>query len=589
MNVDSIDATIEAMEIIGEETGVFSSIQKINADSGVEIYQFHVSCNEKHFPEPITLRWKIPAVNVKGVWKPTTDFSKRIQADWELEHMESRISIDAPVISLFGHNDENVITFACSNAINKLQMNARIREEDNYFYCHITFFSEEEQPIENFTAQIRIDTRKVLFSTALNEVSTWWETFEDLKPATVPAIAKMPLYSTWYQFHQNLDLELLLEECKLASDLGYKAIIIDDGWQTFDNNRGYDYTGDWKPERIPNMAEYVQKIHNLGLKAAIWFSVPFCGPKSEAFKRFKGKFLTENHRWAPVFDPRYPEVREYLINIYANAVREWNLDGLKLDFIDDFRLYESTPLGLGNGRDYASINEAVDRLMTDVMKNLQAINPDIFIEFRQKYVGPAMRKFGNMLRAFDCPGDATMNRIRIADIRMLSGNTAVHSDMVTWHDNEPVELAALQLINTLFGVPQLSMFISKVSFEHKKMIAFYTDYWNRNADVLMNGDFIPSKPLANYPLQKVSKNGKTVYGVYDPYVIEIENADNEIHVLNGQISNEVVIRNANDFAVYQCTIFDCQGAIVEERSISFSKGVLEIAVPPCGILIAKKI
>ena len=164
MNVDSIEAAIEAMEIIGGDRLVSSSIQKINSEKGLEIYQFNIKCNEKHFPKPITIKWKVPGINVKGVWKPTTDFAKRIQADWELDHMESRISIDAPVISLFGHNDENIITFACSNAINKLQMNARIREEDNYFYCHITFFSEEEQSIENFDAQIRIDTREILFS-----------------------------------------------------------------------------------------------------------------------------------------------------------------------------------------------------------------------------------------------------------------------------------------------------------------------------------------------------------------------------------------------------------------------------------------
>ncbi|ADV48091.1 hypothetical protein Celal_0756 [Cellulophaga algicola DSM 14237] len=584
MNVDSIEAAIEAMEIIGDDAMVSSSVQKISSEKGLDIYEFEVKCGEKHFPKPITLKWKIPGINVKGVWKPTTDFAKRIQADWELDHMESRISIDAPVISLFGHKDENIITFACSNAINKLQMNARIREEDNYFYCHITFFSEEEQALESFKAQVRIDTRNTLFSEAIKQVSAWWETFENLKPASVPAIAKMPLYSTWYQFHQNLDLELLLEECKLASDLGYKAIIIDDGWQTFDTNRGYDYTGDWRPDRIPNMAEYIAKIQATGLKAALWYSVPFCGPKSEAFKRFKGKFLTEDHRWAPVFDPRYPEVREYLITIYANAVKEWNLDGLKLDFIDDFRLYESTPLGLGNGRDFASINDAVDKLMTDVMHNLQAINPDIFIEFRQKYVGPAMRKFGNMLRAFDCPGDATMNRIRIADIRLLAGNTAVHSDMVTWHDKEPVEVAALQLINTLFGVPQLSMFISKVSVAHRKMIAFYTAYWNRNADVLMNGEFTPSNPLGNYTTQKVTKDKSIIIGVYDNLITTISNSYEHIHLHNGKMSTNIALKATTNLGMYEYIVFDCMGNEVSKAALTINAVIVEISVPSCGII-----
>ena len=125
--------------------------------------------------------------------------------------------------------------------------------------------------------------------------------------------------------------------------------------------------------------------------------------------------------------------------------------------------------------DYHSINDAVDRLLKDVITTLKAIKPDVFIEFRQKYTGPAMRKYGNMFRAFDCPGDATMNRIRIADIKMLAGNTAVHSDMITWHKDDTVEVAALQMINTLFGVPQISVLLKEAAKDHLNMIKFYTN------------------------------------------------------------------------------------------------------------------
>jgi len=79
---------------------------------------------------------------------------------------------------------------------------------------------------------------------------------------------------------------------------------------------------------------------------------------------FKGKFLTENHRWAPVFDPRYPEVRQYLIDTYSKALALWNLDAFKLDFIDDFKVYPETELTKAGGRDFANVNEAVDKLLT---------------------------------------------------------------------------------------------------------------------------------------------------------------------------------------------------------------------------------
>lgn len=586
--ISTLAKPISEIEIHGAQTGVKASLQELYREKGVVVYNFEVRTNEPLFPTPITLKWRVPALNVKGVWKPTTDFSKRIQADWELDHMESRISIDAPVICLFGNNDGNVFTFSCSNAINKLEMNARLREEDNYFYCHITFFSELEQPIENFQAQLRFDYGSAHFSDQLKAVSKWWETFESLTPAYVPAIAKKPLYSTWYQFHQELDLPLLVEECQLAYNLGYRSVIIDDGWQTNDTNRGYDFTGDWTPDRIPNMADYVTQLHETGMKVALWYSVPFCGKKSKAYQQFKGKFLTEDHRWAPVFDPRYPEVRSYLIDIYSRALKEWNLDGFKLDFIDDFHLYPETPLGQKDGRDYASINEAVDRLMTDVGTALRAINPEVFIEFRQKYIGPAMRKYGNMLRAFDCPGDATMNRVRIADIRMLCGSTAVHADMITWHKEESVEVAALQLVNTLFGVPQLSVLLKNLPSSHTQMIAFYSDYWNKHATTLTEGDYTPTKPLANYPLQKVVKDTLTIIGVHDAFVVPMTETTEEIHFLNAQIADELVLKCTSDFGAYEGVVFDCQGNVVSERTMVLTKGAVLIAVPPCGIVMLKK-
>ena len=578
----------QTIEIRRTDPGIQATLTPISSKNDILVYEFEVLADQPHYFAPINIEWKIPGINVKGVWKPTTDFNKRIQADWELNHMESRISIDAPVIALFANDDANVMTFSCSNAIDTLTMNARLREEDNHFYCHITFFSEQEQERQHFKTQIRLDFRNLHFSDGLREVSKWWETFVSLRPIPVPEIAKKPIYSTWYQFHQRLDETVLVAECTKAKRMGYEAIIIDDGWQTNDSNRGYDYTGDWQPERFPDMVRFIKNIQSTGMKVALWYSVPFCGKASKAYQKFKGKFLTEEHRWAPVFDPRYPEVREHLIGLYTRALEEWNIDGFKLDFIDDFHLYDATPLGAENGRDFASINEAVDRLLSDVIAQLRRIKPDVFIEFRQKYTGPAMRKYGTMFRAFDCPGDAVMNRIRIADIRMLCGNTAAHADMITWHVDESVEIAALQLINTLFGVPQLSILLQDAPTEHLEMVSFYTHYWNSNSDVLMNGYFRPSRPLANYPTQRVSKEGCTIIGVYEAMVTTLDTADRHIHIHNGQIADQLVILNTENLGLYHCEVYDCRGRRVSDASVNFVKGIMQLQVPPCGILIANK-
>ncbi len=585
---DNMIQVLEEVRVKPNPNPAECTLTALHIDEGVSVYDLNIRSDEEFVPEPVTVEWKFPAIGVKGVWKPTADFSKRIEADWELQTHESRISIDAPVMLLFGSNDENVLCFSCANAINRIEMSAKYREEDNNFYCSITFFTECRYPIKDFSTKIRIDQRHIHFSRALTSTSLWWEGFENLKPAIVPSIARMPLYSTWYQFHQNLDKDQLISECKLAKELGFEAIIIDDGWQTRDNNRGYDYTGDWKPDRFPDMTDLVKSIQQTGMGVGLWYSVPFCGRKSEAYNKFKGKFLTENHRWAPVFDPRYPEVREYLVGIYSKAVKNWGLDGLKLDFIDDFKAYPDTPFDHNESRDFSSINDAVDQLLSEVSREVKKINPEIFIEFRQKYTGPAMRKYGNMLRAFDCPGDFVMNRVRIADIRMLSGDTAVHSDMVKWHFDEEVEHAAIHYMNTLFGVPQISMMLADTPISHKNMVRFYTAYWRSRSQVLLSKDFLPTSPMANYPVLQANNDQICVVGIFENQVYKLASAYEEIDILNAKLSSEVMVSCSGNFGKYDCRLFDCQGNLVSNEQIQFEKATVTIEIPFCGMFTAKK-
>ena len=575
--------------VVGQSGNHFDcNLTPLKNEGNVSLYRLEIKAKEDFIPKPVTIEWKVPAIGVKGYWRPTADFSKRIEADWELQSHESRISIDAPILQLFGNTDENIVCFSCSNAINKIEMAAKYREEDNHFYCRLVFFTECKYPIKDFSAEIRMDYRNIHFSQALRDTTVWWEEHEHLKPAYVPEIAKKPLYSTWYQFHQNLEEEALVRECSLAKDLGFEAVIIDDGWQTKDNNRGYDYTGDWKPDRFDDIKRVVESIQELGVAVGLWYSVPFCGRKSEAYKKFKGKFLTENHRWAPVFDPRFPEVRQYLVGIYVEAVKNWNLDGLKLDFIDDFKAYPDTSFEHHPDRDFSSINEAVDQLLSEVSQELKKLNPDIFIEFRQKYTGPAMRKYGNMLRSFDCPGDYVMNRVRIADIKMMSGTTAVHSDMIKWHFEEHVETAAIHYMNALFGVPQISIMLADAPEAHIQMVKFYTQYWKSRSEVLLSTNFIPSSPLSNYPILEANLNQVLVVGVFEDSFYTLSKEYQELDILNAKFSGEVPILCSKDFGTFSCSMFDCLGNVIAVENLNFSKGMLTLSIPPGGMLMAQR-
>jgi len=587
-----LDRTIvisDKPQIMGDTGLFYSSLTCVSNEEEVAIYELELKSKvPAELPKDLSIQWKTPSINIKGEWNTGALYDKRIRADWMLSSVVSRISVNAPIISLFGQEDENVMSFACSDVMNTIELEGAFREEDNFVYCQLRFFTEKMPLTTHYKTKIRVDRRAIHFSESIEDIGKWWASFEELKPAIVPKAASYPVYSTWYAYHQNFEPKQLLEECQLSAKLGYQAIIVDDGWQTLDGGRGYDYTGDWEPDRIPKTREFVKNVHELGMKCMFWYSVPFCGKKSNAYQRFRGKFLTEKHPWAPVFDPRYPEVRAYLIGKYKNALLDWNLDGFKLDFIDDFKTYPETNLTKADGRDYASVDAGVDRLLSDVMTELRKIKPDILIEFRQKYIGPAMRKYGNMFRAFDCPNDGVGNRIRTTDVKLICGDTSVHSDMMTWHADERVEMAALQFASVLFSVPQISVRLKVVPSEHIDMIAFYTNYWQQNKDILLKGDFLPYSPLANYPILSAAKGDKIIYGVYENVFVEADGAYDEIHFINGKINEQVAFEFDQNYGKCTVKIYDCMGNIDYEDTLAFEEGLHALEVPACGILQLKR-
>ncbi|NNK74932.1 MAG: alpha-galactosidase, partial [Maribacter sp.] len=308
--------------------------------------------------------------------------------------------------------------------------------------------------------------------------------------------------------------------------------------------------------------------------------------KSKAYDLMKGKFLRYwDGQGTYVLDPRYPEVRQFIIKTYIDATREWDLDGFKLDFIGRFNAGSDTDLTKANGRDYASVNEATDVLMTDLMKSLQDIKPDIMIEFRQPYVGPAMRKYGNMFRATDCPNLASVNRIRTSDLRLLSGTTAVHSDMLMWHYDEPVEVAALQMLNVMYSVPQISVRLEDIPEDHFKMIKFYTAYWLENRDVLLDGDFHAVSPLTNYPMLVGMKGDKKIATVFNDQIVEFElEKYTNVDVLNAKRSTHIIVVAKGETRKFEYVVSNCLGDEIKKETIDLSRGAHMFDVPSAGMI-----
>ena len=572
---------------VSSNIGLTVERKKRILETDVYEYEFLFNWDEEQAKEAgskVVLLWDLPCIDVQYMWHPNCRPKRVLDANWRLR-MDSMLTGSAPIALLFNGADQNSYTFATDEVKKVTGVRFGVEDSRNTITGEISMGLKQFAGKNSDRLLVRADFRRVPYYESLDDVRVWWEKVLPVAPMAVPETAHLPMYSSWYNFHQDFTAEELEAECRRAKDLGMSAVIVDDGWQTEDRNCNYGYTGDWEvcKKKIPDMCEHVRRVHEIGLKYILWYSVPFVGYYSKNWELFKNKLIYKVDRnECGVLDPRYPECREFLIGVYERAVREYDLDGFKLDFIDRFVMREDDQIM--DGMDYTCIQEAVERLMTDIMLRLKALKPDIMIEFRQKYIGPAMREFGNMFRVADCPSDITINRTGTVDLRLLSGNTACHSDMLTWHKDEAVEDAALQILNAIFGVIQFSQKISDMTEEHKKMTAFWLDFAVKNRKLLQESQLIPFEPHFLYPVIKAQDGQNTIIRVYMLHkVIDIETGLMNVKLLNATKETALYL-NFNAPCDGVLTVFSVLGEVLKMESIHFEKGVAMVQTPRSGML-----
>lgn len=535
---------------------------------------------QAEIPEKFSIRWKHSVKDCAFTWNPGMMDIHGLYFEWGKKTINSRLASWMPLQQLISRNGKNKLTIAVSDVDNPIELGTGVCEEDATIECEITFFTVPTAPRTEYSAVIRLDTESVEYYDSIYNVLNWWENECGYEPAFVPESAKDPVDSLWYSFHQELDKEKIIKECELSSQLGMKTVIIDDGWQTDDNNRGYAFCGDWavSPKKMGDMKTLIENIHKTGMKVMLWYSVPFVGIHSKKYEEFKNMFLDKSGDEKTFFalDPRYKKVRDYLVSIYEKAVKEWSLDGLKLDFIDSFYL-KGKSLEHDTARDYQSLEDAIHALMSEVKKRLTEINPEILIEFRQSYVGPSIRKYGNMLRVGDCPCDILKNRFNIVNLRYTSGKTAVHSDMIMWNTEDTVENAALQFTSILYGVPQISMLIDKLPPDHYEMLKFYISFWKEWKTVLLDGKLTATNPECEYSLVCSHLDDTEIYTAYTDTVIPV--TTEKTIAVNASAYNSLIIKNALN---KNYRVLNCMGKEIANGMLSAD--LQEIDVPTAGII-----
>ena len=559
-------------------------LRKAEKKDSIAEYEFHFTWTEENAAAngEFNIAWTDMCSGIMYKWDSRCALARDLSPHWD-DVFTSMISNNAPVSCYFDGAGQNSYCWALSESRKLMRMKNGI--DDQLGNLTLAFSFGTRQFTNQYAASItlRIDKRPVTFSQAVADVHSWWEYDCGLTPMQVPSIAKDPLYSFWYSYHKEVDEKTVEEKCRWAKDLGFDICIVDDGWQADELVHGYFRCGDWVPasSKITDMAAHVKRVQDMGMKYILWYAVPLMGHESDHFEHFKDMLLRdEPHLHAAILDPRYREAREFMIDTYKRALRDWNLDGFKLDFIDTWcDVPANAPYN--EKMDIPALQDAVDACMTGIVEALSEMKPDILLEFRQSYIGPHMKRFGNMFRVGDCAGNYLRNRASILDLRMMMGNQAVHSDMLMMCPFEKVENNAIQIISCMFGVLQYSGRMEEMTAELAEMSVFWLNFLKKHKDLLLEGNLQTFEPHLIYTWAKSTKDNACAVGVYAIDKCVTPDPVDTVYIANGCSGSRVLVELTG---TYRCQVLDCRGHEVSCGQRVF-EGITPIPVPAGGLIV----
>lgn len=166
--------------------------------------------------------------------------------------------------------------------------------------------------------------------------------FDEWKKAlNLPAPRVEPTngFCSWYNYYQNINEDIILQNLDEIAKAGHKLFQIDDGYQT--------YVGDFTSidaKKFPHgLKPIVDKIHEKGMKAGVWMAPISCESKSEIAKNHPDWLVKDGNgnpiyagcNWSKFYglDIYNKEVQEHIKKILKFMVVDNGFDFLKLDFL----------------------------------------------------------------------------------------------------------------------------------------------------------------------------------------------------------------------------------------------------------------
>lgn len=564
--------------MIREEAEAAGRIELRGSSNGVRVYSGHpvellaggdrLQCIIAASDEPVQVLIEVPLGGAAAFWRPSAGYELRLPPDWGGRADVSGI-LRAPLGVLHDQEGHASAGFAIEPAESAVSLRYGVSEESAAFMVQFALAP---------AAHVRRVVIDLSGGELFDTVARLRQEVQTVAPHRVASLADEPVYSTWYSFHDALDAESILEEARLAKQLGFGCLFLDYGWQRLGDSRYFDGCGDWVADetKFPDLAATVREIQALGLGVVLWVAPLLLGDRSDAFASLgEGAPHRNPNLRAHILDPRRPEVREHVIRAFTRLVEELGVDGLKIDFIDAASVYAAP----GDVAAHGEIAAAASRMLDDLRTATDALGyPDLIFEYREPYVGLGLAASGDVIRAEDCPGDFIANRRATIDLRVFDTGQRVHSDMMMWDPELSAPLVAVALSNATFSVPQISMRLTQMAPESREHIAAWVSAWREVRDVALRGRLVGLRPQLHYPSATAVRGDASLSVVWSSdSIVSVPPDARRAVVVNGTTSTRLSVRLERPATVQ---VLDHLGETVATGALPF--GTSELQVPVGG-------
>lgn len=588
--IDAGGLAVQFSADIPEEVSAEVSVEPVAGHDGCFAAVLTLTSPRSFAIDKLTIRCEFSAADMHGLYHPYGNIGELTMLPFWRRTYESGVTQPPPLLAFLHQSGDNRVCFGLADQLTPSRIDYTLSEHTRTIVLNVTKPTDRPLHRTKHVEAVFVTTASLPLAQLLRAYGAFVQAYQPINALPVPEAAYDPVFCTWTAIHTDVTPEWTERNAALARQLGFKTLLMDDGWQQWPDDRAendrlaggqtYPYNGDWipHPRKFPDFAGHVQRIQALGMRYMLWVAPFFLGHQSEPYGRLrdKGWLHTGKVPWGGnVFlDPRYPEVQQYVRGVLLRLMNDYGLDGLKIDFVDN--VGGRIDPHMAPMPDSAEAGPSLLDLLGGVMDELRRKVPDLMIECRQGYSNLANRRWTNCYRSPDVPINFHQNRFNCAMLRLLVPDAAVYFDPALWPMEDPDENVGRHMISAVSAVPMISIEFDRYPQSHLEIVRHWIDFYERHKQTLMKGVFEPVIRLGHNPVTRFASEMETIIGLYSDEPVILRDAPGELYLLNG--SSRGVVDVLSEAVTYRATSYSRTGQVIGQGAVHLPMRELPVEI-----------